>query len=171
MVAGFDNGLNVEVSDTHAVDGVRPPARAQSAGSSRRSHKLRGHGNPAMVASAVEFILEGLHLNKRLNKDEVKGQTRYRATGQRACVVDARLEAGVRVGLKSRDATASPDNQLGAENPGAIPCLTDFVRASRSATHAGTARSVWMIWTPRASSTRSRMTICATATCAARWNA
>jgi len=40
--------------------------------------KLHGHGSPQMVASAVEFILEGLHLNKRLNKDEVKGQTRYR---------------------------------------------------------------------------------------------
>jgi magnesium chelatase subunit I len=34
--------------------------------------------NPAAQASAVEFVLEGLHLNKRLNKDSVSGQTRYR---------------------------------------------------------------------------------------------
>jgi magnesium chelatase subunit I len=34
--------------------------------------------NPATQASAVEFVLEGLHLNKRLNKDSVSGQTRYR---------------------------------------------------------------------------------------------
>jgi magnesium chelatase subunit I len=40
--------------------------------------KLNGHGSPSTVASAVEFILEGLHVNKRLNKDEVAGQTRYR---------------------------------------------------------------------------------------------
>jgi magnesium chelatase subunit I len=29
-------------------------------------------------AAAVEFVLEGLHLNKRLNKDAVSGQARYR---------------------------------------------------------------------------------------------
>ena len=40
--------------------------------------KLGGHGSPATVASAVEFILEGLHLNKRLNKEELAGQVRYR---------------------------------------------------------------------------------------------
>ena len=34
--------------------------------------------NPAVRAAAVEFILEGLHLNKRLNKDQVSGQARYR---------------------------------------------------------------------------------------------
>ena len=34
--------------------------------------------NPAAQASAIEFILEGLHLNKRLNKDAVGGQARYR---------------------------------------------------------------------------------------------
>jgi magnesium chelatase subunit I len=34
--------------------------------------------NPAVQAAAVEFVLEGLHLNKRLNKDVVAGQARYR---------------------------------------------------------------------------------------------
>ena len=34
---------------------------------------------PAMVASGVEFILEGLHLNKRLNKEAVAGSGIYRA--------------------------------------------------------------------------------------------
>jgi magnesium chelatase subunit I len=34
--------------------------------------------NPAVQAAAVEFVLEGLHLNKRLNKDAVSGQARYR---------------------------------------------------------------------------------------------
>ena len=35
--------------------------------------------NPAMVASGVEFVLEGLHLNKRLNKEAVGGSGVYRA--------------------------------------------------------------------------------------------
>jgi magnesium chelatase subunit I len=32
---------------------------------------------PAMVASAVEFLLEGLHLHRRVNKDRAGGGTRY----------------------------------------------------------------------------------------------
>ncbi len=36
---------------------------------------------PAAVASAVELILEGLHLSKRLNKDAVGGRAQYRARG------------------------------------------------------------------------------------------
>jgi magnesium chelatase subunit I len=77
LVAGFEKGLNVQVSATQAsmeyvnqlakVGGLRPAV-----------DKLHGHGSPATVAAAVEFILEGLHLNKRLNKDEVAGHTRYR---------------------------------------------------------------------------------------------
>lgn len=35
--------------------------------------------SPAERASAAEFILEGMHLNKLLNKDRVSGKTRYRA--------------------------------------------------------------------------------------------
>jgi magnesium chelatase subunit I len=35
--------------------------------------------SPAAVASAVELILEGLHLSKRLNKDSVGGRAQYRA--------------------------------------------------------------------------------------------
>ncbi len=40
--------------------------------------KVGGAGSPAETASAVEFLLEGLHLNKRLNKDKVGGKTQYR---------------------------------------------------------------------------------------------
>jgi magnesium chelatase subunit I len=36
---------------------------------------------PAGVASAVEFVLEGLHLSKRLNKDAVGGRAAYRGRG------------------------------------------------------------------------------------------
>ncbi len=37
--------------------------------------------SPAAVASAVELVLEGLHLSKRLNKDAVGGRAQYRARG------------------------------------------------------------------------------------------
>ncbi|MGH2443770.1 MAG: magnesium chelatase, partial [Chloroflexota bacterium] len=40
--------------------------------------KLGAQGNPAMIASATEFMLEGLHLNRKLNKDRTKDQARYR---------------------------------------------------------------------------------------------
>jgi magnesium chelatase subunit I len=35
----------------------------------------------AGVASGVEFVLEGLHLSKRLNKDSVGGRAEYRSRG------------------------------------------------------------------------------------------
>jgi magnesium chelatase subunit I len=37
--------------------------------------------SPAGVASALEFVLEGLHLTKRLNKDAVGGRAAYSARG------------------------------------------------------------------------------------------
>jgi len=37
--------------------------------------------SPAGVASAVEFVLEGLHLSKRLNKDALGGRAAYRGRG------------------------------------------------------------------------------------------
>jgi len=40
-----------------------------------------GDDSAAMVASAVEFVLEGLHLSKRLNKDAVGPRAQYRGRG------------------------------------------------------------------------------------------
>jgi magnesium chelatase subunit I len=37
-----------------------------------------GDDSPAMLASAVEFILEGLHLTRRLNKDASGSKATYR---------------------------------------------------------------------------------------------
>jgi magnesium chelatase subunit I len=77
LVAGFEKGLNVQVSATQpAMEYVTQLSRV--GGLRDAVDKVKGHGNPATAAAAVEFILEGLHLNKRLNKDEVAGQTRYR---------------------------------------------------------------------------------------------
>jgi magnesium chelatase subunit I len=37
-----------------------------------------GDESPAAVASAAEFVLEGLHLSKRLNKESVGARAQYR---------------------------------------------------------------------------------------------
>jgi magnesium chelatase subunit I len=73
----FKTGLAVEVGDmtpseqyvslANQVDGLQ--AAVKRAGLA---------GSAPETASAVEFILEGLHLNKRLNKDRVGGKTQYR---------------------------------------------------------------------------------------------
>jgi magnesium chelatase subunit I len=38
-----------------------------------------GDESPAAMASAVEFVLEGLHLSKRLNKDAAGARATYRS--------------------------------------------------------------------------------------------
>jgi magnesium chelatase subunit I len=40
-----------------------------------------GDGSPAAVAASVEFVLEGLHLSKRLNKEAVGSRAQYRGRG------------------------------------------------------------------------------------------
>jgi magnesium chelatase subunit I len=40
--------------------------------------KLNLPDRPEVRASVIEFLLEGLHLNKRLNKDEIEGRAVYR---------------------------------------------------------------------------------------------
>ena len=54
---------------------------------------------PPSVASAVELLLEGLHLSKRLNKDAVGARATYRARGPER-VASAISAAGL--GLRSR---------------------------------------------------------------------
>jgi magnesium chelatase subunit I len=77
LVAGFERGLAVQVGDDMPImEYVNQVAKI--GGLSKAIDKLHARTNPATIASAIEFILEGLHLNRRLNKDEVSGKTRYR---------------------------------------------------------------------------------------------
>jgi magnesium chelatase subunit I len=82
VVDAFEDGFTVETGD-------RTPSREYVAwmrevpGLDESVRRLGafdvtdGAEEPAVVASAVEFLLEGLHLARRLNKDRVPGGTVY----------------------------------------------------------------------------------------------
>jgi magnesium chelatase subunit I len=71
-----DDGLEAEVgesvpSSTHAALADGAPELRAAIG------RLDAGESPAGIASAVEFVLEGLHLNRRLNKERRAGAIRY----------------------------------------------------------------------------------------------
>ncbi|MDQ3929389.1 MAG: sigma 54-interacting transcriptional regulator [Chloroflexota bacterium] len=77
VVTRFHNGLVIEVSDTlPSMEYVHQASDLK--GIRNALTKLEVGSNPAAIAAAVEFILEGLHLNRRLNKDRSAEGTRYR---------------------------------------------------------------------------------------------
>ena len=76
LVQRFDAGLTFEVSEWQPS--ARYVAFAREAPGVEKAVKgLAAQGSPAAVASAVEFVLEGLHLSKRLNKSETEGGALY----------------------------------------------------------------------------------------------
>jgi magnesium chelatase subunit I len=77
IVARFKAGYAVEVSDmTPSADYIK--LMKDTEGLDVALEKLGAKGSDPYTASAVEFVLEGLHLNKRLNKDKVGGRYQYR---------------------------------------------------------------------------------------------
>jgi magnesium chelatase subunit I len=79
IVVAFDEGTVVHTGeDVTSTDLARlvedVPALRQTVAT------LAGRDeSPAVVASAVELVLEGLHLSKRLNKDAIDGRATYRS--------------------------------------------------------------------------------------------
>ena len=77
VIMAFKAGASVDVGEAlpsaHYADVMQ-----RLEGLDEAVKQLAPGGSAAAQASAVEFVLEGLHLNKRLNKDSVTGQTRYR---------------------------------------------------------------------------------------------
>jgi magnesium chelatase subunit I len=81
VVSAFDEGTIVHTGDDVAsgdlarlledVPALREPTVALAGGDE----------DPAVLASSVEMILEGLHLSKRLNKDAVGNRATYRSRG------------------------------------------------------------------------------------------
>ena len=77
IVARFKAGFAAEVSDlTSSVDYTKLVKETE--GLDAAIEKLGVSDSGPQIASAAEFVLEGLHLNKRLNKDKVAGRYQYR---------------------------------------------------------------------------------------------
>jgi magnesium chelatase subunit I len=77
VVKAFQAGLRVEVGDA-----MPSGEYVRQTGEVRPLHgaiKKLGASDPAEVAAAIEFVLEGLHLGKKLNKNVVGGQMQYRS--------------------------------------------------------------------------------------------
>ena len=77
VVTRFKAGLSAEVSDNMSSRQYVELMKSID-GLNKAVAKLDTGENPALVASAIEFVLEGLHLNKRLNKDRIGGRAQYR---------------------------------------------------------------------------------------------
>jgi magnesium chelatase subunit I len=77
VVDAFEDGLTLETGDmTPSADYVR--WMRETPGFEPVIKRLGADGSPAAIASAVEFVVEGLHLNRRLNKDRTGAGARYR---------------------------------------------------------------------------------------------
>ena len=77
LLAAFDDGLVVTVDDVMAAREVM--AQVEAPAELREALVRIGGESPGGVASALELVLEGLHLSKRLNKDTVEGRSAYRS--------------------------------------------------------------------------------------------
>jgi magnesium chelatase subunit I len=76
VVGAFKDGFAVQVGDTMScADYVKQVGQAPAL---RAAAQRLGATDPAAIAAAVEFVLEGLHLSKKLNKDVHAGRARYR---------------------------------------------------------------------------------------------
>jgi magnesium chelatase subunit I len=74
----FESGWGVEVSDLmrseEYLEGIRHiPGLREGVG------LLGPFESPGLMATAIEFVLEGLHLHQKLNKDRTGGRYTYRA--------------------------------------------------------------------------------------------
>lgn len=86
LLLAFDEGLSVEVSDEMGADEFLRQMPGQDDAIASIFERVQGRlplpeSTPAARASALEFCLEGLHLNKNLNKTRARetGRTRFAA--------------------------------------------------------------------------------------------
>ena len=76
VVKAFDEGWKVEVGTLLPADEYAE-GLSQIPGLASAVEKLGANGSPGRVASAVEFVLEGLHLSNQLNKEVQGPSIRY----------------------------------------------------------------------------------------------
>jgi magnesium chelatase subunit I len=77
IVKQFNGGFAVETSDNMSAKSYIRYVK-EIPGMAKAVKKLTTAETPETIASVVEFILEGAHLNKRLNKTKVEGKTVYK---------------------------------------------------------------------------------------------
>jgi magnesium chelatase subunit I len=77
VITQFNSGFSVEVSDTMPAKSYVRNVK-EIMGLAKVVKSVDDSERPETIASAVEFVLEGLHLNKRLNKSKLEGKTVYR---------------------------------------------------------------------------------------------
>ena len=76
LLERFEEGAEAEVGDMVPA-AAHERLVAELPELRRAIGRLEVGESPAGVASAVEFVLEGLHLNRRLNKERRGGGVRY----------------------------------------------------------------------------------------------
>src|SRR2546429_1554876 len=76
LVQRFDAGLTFEVSEGQAAERYATMLR-ELPGMEKALKSLGLDKRPALAASGVEFVLEGLHLSKRINKTDMDGAAIY----------------------------------------------------------------------------------------------
>ena len=76
VVEYFGLGESLEVSETMPTAAYDQKTQAVT-GLANLLQRLGCSKNPALAASGLEFILEGLHLNKKLNKKVLEGEISY----------------------------------------------------------------------------------------------
>jgi magnesium chelatase subunit I len=81
VLIAFEGGTVVHTGDDIAAADYVALVRDLPALRGPVAELTGGDESPAAVASAVEFVLEGLHLSKRLNKDSVGSRATYRGRG------------------------------------------------------------------------------------------
>ena len=77
VIAAFKAGISAETGEALPLSQYQQLLK-QVDGLPEAVRQVTSDTSPAVQAAAVELVLEGLHLNKRLNKDSVIGQSRYR---------------------------------------------------------------------------------------------
>ncbi len=78
LLAAFQRGATMHVSSNlPSTEYVKQAL--QIPGMKGAVAKLGAAGNPSTVAAAVEFVLEGLHLNRKLNKERGESRSTFRA--------------------------------------------------------------------------------------------
>jgi len=75
VVAAFEEGVVAHTGEDIASVDLAALMQQVPALSAAVNSLAAGDESPAAVAAAVEFVLEGLHLSKRLNKDSVAGSS------------------------------------------------------------------------------------------------